>query len=209
MNFSELQRETIELIKDQSPTILASVGDYINEVIGDIAERIKFPELKQVSSITTNTSTYWVNMPTTFSSRLTYAGTSTGEYAVLDGGIEELIRIYPSLAETGDIEHVVCEGGILYYHPIPATATVVTCIGYHKPVDLVNDNDTPSFIPTHLHREAVVNGAASKAYNAIEDGQEDKINMKLFRNLSEGGIVRIMEYVSRRRQVVSSSCWSV
>jgi hypothetical protein len=209
MNYTALQQELLLLLMDQSPGILAAVPDYINESIQQIAEDVKFPELKQVCSVTTDISTYFVNMPANFSSRLLYAGDSNYEYKVLDGGIEELIKLYPSLAESGDIQHLTLEGNILYYHPIPTVAKVITCIGYCKPALLVNGTDTPSFIPDYLHRDAIVNKAAVFAYSIIEDGIEGgMVNTKVLSGLAENGINKLRAYVSRRRSVISKSMWS-
>lgn len=210
MNFFELRREVKEIVKDASPAITLSIPDFINEAIQQIAEEVKFPELKQVTAITTSVSTYWVNMPTGFSSRLMYAGNSDGKYVIL-GTLEELVELYPTLAEVGSIQHTVLEGNILYYHPIPAEATIITCIGYFKPASLVNDTDTPSFIPDFLHRESIVNKASALAYNIIEDESDDntgKLNTKLFTGFAGNGIIKIKEWVSRRRPVTSSSVWS-
>jgi len=210
MNYSELQREVKSVVHDASPNILLSIPDYINESVQQIAEDIKFPELKQITSVSTSTSTYYVNMSTGFSSRLSYAGNSDGEYKVLDGGIEELIRLYPSLDEVGDVEYVTLEGSILYYHPVPAVSVNIICIGYHVPPTLVNDTDTPSFIPEYLHRETIVNNAAALAYSIIEDGIEgEKVNTKVFMGLAAQGLNKIRAYVSRRRSVLSTSNWSV
>jgi hypothetical protein len=210
MNYSELQREVKGIIMDQSPSILIGIPDYINEAIQLIAEEVKFPELKQVTSVTTSTSTYYISMPVSWSSRLNYAGNSDGEYVVLDGGLEELIRLYPTLAETGDVKHLTLEGRVLYYQPVPATATVITCIGYHTPDILVNDTDTPDFIPEFLHRETVVNKVAEIAYSIIEDGVEgEKVNTAVFSSLARVGLDRVRAYVSRRRPVVGKSNWSV
>jgi hypothetical protein len=210
MNFAELQREVLSLVMDQSPNILVSVPDYINEAIQQIAEEARFPELRQVSSITTSTSLYYVNMPATFSSRLLYAGTVNGKLNLLEGGLEELLELHPVLTEVGDIKDAVCEGGIFYYQPIPAIAVTITCLGYHTPPVLASGADTPSFIPSFLHREAIVNAAAVGAYSIIEDGMEgDKINTKVFAALAENGLNKVRAYVSRRRPVVSNSNWSV
>jgi hypothetical protein len=209
MNFSELKRELVAVVQDASPEMLVSMPDLLNESVQQIAEEIKFPELKQITSVATSTSTYYVNMTSTFSSRLKYAGNSTGEYVILDT-LEELIQLYPGLAESGsDVDYVVLEGSILYYQPIPTTSVSITCIGYHVPDTLVNDADTPSFIPDYLHREAIVNKAAALAYNIIEDGADgDKVNTKVFTGLAEIGLNKLRAYVSRRRKVTSSSMWS-
>ena len=90
MTYKEMQNEVLSLLMDQSPLILAGVPNYINTAIQQIAEDVRFPELRQVSSVTTSTTTYYVNMPTGFSSRLTYAGDSDGQYTILNT-LEELI----------------------------------------------------------------------------------------------------------------------
>lgn len=209
MNLGELQREFNAIVQDASSEIVASTIDYINEAIQQIAEEIRFPELKQVTSITVSPYNYYVNLPVSFSGRLKYAGNSSGSYKILEGGIEELISLYPSLAEQGDIAHVAMEGNLFYYHPIPSAAVTVTCIGYLVPNLLVNDLDTPSFIPEYLHRETIVNKAAMIAYNIIEDGLVgDKVNTGVLAALAEGGMNKLRAYVSRRRQVVGQSKWS-
>jgi hypothetical protein len=208
MTFLEMQTELLAILQDAG-TVAVGVPDRINEAVQGIAEDVKFPELRQVSSVVTSISTYYVNMPTGFSSRLKYCGDSDGEYKILDT-LEDLIRLYPALDETGDIAYVACEGGILYYQPIPTVAKTLTCVGYHVPALLVDDGDTPSFIPSYLHREAIVNAAAVGAYSIIEDGMEgDKINTKVFAALAENGLNKVRAYVSRRRPVVSTSNWRV
>jgi hypothetical protein len=208
MDFSELQREVKSVVGDQSPTILLTIPDCINEAIAQIAEEVHFPELRQISSVAVSTTTYFANMPTTFSSRLKYAGNSDGQFKILDS-LEELLELYPALDSTGDIEYVHCSGNILYYQPIPTVATNVTCVGYHSPALLVNDTDTPSFIPSYIHRDAIVNRAAAVCYNIIEDGVEgEKINTRVFTGLAEMGLNKIREYISRRRPVVGRSVWS-
>lgn len=208
MNFSELQREVKSIVGDQSPTILLTIPDAINEAVAQTAEDVRFPELRQVSTVTTSISNYYVNMPVGFTGRLKYAGNSEGAYTILDE-LADLIAIYPTLAESGAVEYVVCEAGILYYQPIPAVAVSITCIGYSTPAVLVNDTDTPSFIPEFLHREVLVNKAAAVCYNIIEDGVEgEKVNTRMFSMLAEVGVNRVREYISRRRSVTSKSVWS-
>lgn len=207
MDYSELQREVKAIIKDASPNIIASVPDYINEAIGQIADEVGFPELRQVCTVTTSTSTYYTNMPASFSGRLKYAGNSSGKFNILDS-LEDLLDLFPNLDESGDVEYVVCVGNILYYQPIPVVAANITCTGYFNPELLVNPTDTPSNFPSYLQRESIVNKAISIAYAAIEDGVEgDQVNTKLFVGLANLGIIKLKEYVSKRRSVVSKSVW--
>jgi len=114
------------------------------------------------------------------------------------------------LDEVGDIEYIVCEGNILYYNPIPSVATTIICIGYHLPNELINDTDTPTFIPSYLHREVIVNKVLVSAYNMIEDGMDgEKVNTKIFMQLAEMGLYKMQAYVSKRRAVTGKSCWGM
>lgn len=210
MTLGEMQREFNAIVQDASAEILVSTVDYINEAVQQIAEEVNFPELKQVVAVITNPDAYYVNMPVAFSGRLKYAGNSSGKHKILDGGIDEMLEWYPSLDEQGNIIHVALDGKLLYYHPVPAEATVITCVGYAVPPLLVHELDTPSFIPDYLHREAIVNKAASIAYNTIEDGLVgEKVNTLVFAGLAEVGLNKLRAYVSRRRCVVGKSIWSV
>jgi hypothetical protein len=147
-------------------------------------------------------------MPATFTGRLSYAGNSDGKYRILDGGITALIELFPTLAESGDIEYLTLEGGILYYQPIPTVAVSITCIGYKLPDTLVNDADTPSFIPSYLHRETIVNKAAQIIFTRIEDGIDvDKVNTKVYEGLYNIGLNKYKAYISRRRPVNAQSNW--
>jgi hypothetical protein len=210
MNFQELQRELKDVIQDSSATIVASIPDYINEAVQQIAEDVNLPTLKKVFSLTTSTSLYYVNTASTFSGRLKYVGDSTQEYSVIDGGLEALLGLHPDVTESGDIDFIALEGNVLYYLPIPATAVALTCIGYNFPATLVNDTDTPSDIPSFYHREIIVNKAAAIAYSVIESGasEKDKTNYMLFNSMYEAGLNRLRGWASRRRSNIVTSYWS-
>lgn len=209
MNYEELQREVKSIIMDQSPSILLSVPDYINEAIQQIADEIDLPTLKTIFSLITSDTTYYTNIPATFSGRLRYVGDGDVEYKPLDGGIEELLRLHPDITETGDIEDIALEGNILYHLPIPTTVKTFYCVGFNKPSTLVNNTDTPTDIPDFLHREVICNKAVALAYNVIEDGIEnEKVNTAVFEALSKRGEDKLRTWVTRRRSPVGRSCWS-
>lgn len=210
MNFQELQRELKDIIQDNSATVVASIPDYINEAVQQIAEEVDLPTLKSVFSLTTSTSLYYVSTPTTFNGKLKYVGSSSKKYNILDGKLEDLLELYPDVTESGDIDSVVLEGNLLYYLPIPSTAVALTCIGYNFPATLEDDTDTPSDIPSFYHREAIVNKAAAIAYSVIESGatKEEKINFLLFNKLAEVGLNKVRAWLSRRRSSLVTSVWS-
>ena len=209
MNYLELQREVKTVISDASPTILVSIPDMVNEAIQLISEETYLPALKTMFTVTTNTSAAYTTVPSSFSGKLTYVGTSDGEILIKQS-LEELLREYPALDEVGDVEAVVLEDSVLWYQGIPSTETTLTCVGYNTPTALVNDTDTPDSIPEYLHRGLIVNKVAMICYNIIEDGMEaDKVNTKLFESLYQQSIIKLCEWVSRRRVNKVAKAWTV
>lgn len=209
MNYSELQREIKTVVSDASPTILVSIPDMINEAIQLIAEEAYLPSLKTMFTVTTNTSVAYTTVPTAFSGKLTYVGTSDGEITRYNN-LEELIREFPTLDEVGDIEGVTLEGTVLWYQKIPSAATTLTCIGYNSPVTLSNDTDTPDCIPEYLHRGLIVNKTAMLCYNIIEDGMEaEKVNTRLFEGLYQKHVIKLGEWVSKRRINKVVNAWTI
>jgi hypothetical protein len=210
MNFGELQREVKTIVQDASAEILVSIPDFINEAYLQICEEVKPPSLKVIFSVSLSTSVAWINMPTVFSGKLTYVGNSDGKIDVLDN-LEDLVELYPSMTETGDVECVFLQGNVLWYQKIPTVATSLICIGYNSPVVLLNETDEPSEIPTQLQRGLLVNKAAGLAYNIIEDVSidKDKVNTRLFASLYEIERMKMLNWVSSRRSNITTSCMSV
>jgi hypothetical protein len=203
MNFTKLKEELELIVQDDSADITTRSGDLINEALGEIAEDVNPPGLKETFTVMTTTAAY-ASLPSNFSGRMTYAGTSDGELGILSE-IEMLHRKYPGIAEAGDVAVVVPDNDLLYYQPIPSVATAITCIGYMDPDVLVEGTDTPEWIPFFLHRELVVYKAASIAYNMIEDGVDSpKINTTLYTNLYNGALKRMLEWVRNRTKRVTT-----
>jgi hypothetical protein len=210
MNFGELQREFKTVVQDASAEILASMPDFINEALLQVCEETRPPSLKVIFSQSLSMSVAWVNTPTLFSGKLTYVGDNNGEIKVLNT-LEDMIREYPTMTETGTVECVVLQGKVLWYQKIPTVSTTLACIGYNSPAALSSPNDTPEDIPTYLHRGLLVNKAAANAYSIIEDAIEDKdkINTKLFLSLYEQSKHQMLAWVSSRRTNISVSCMRV
>jgi hypothetical protein len=141
---------------------------------------------------------------------LKYVGTSEGSYKILDGGLDELISIYPSLAVEGDLVHFALEGDILWYQQIPTTATSLTLIYYAVPDTLTDGSDIPTDIPEVLHRDLIVNKSCEILFDLIEDGVNvQKVNTLECRGKYEVAVGKLQSWVSKRRGSVGRSFWRV
>lgn len=211
MDFSQLNREVLGFIGDQSQNILLSVPDVINDAVQNAAEEVTLPTLKRLFTVVTSISASYVNLPSAFSGKLRYIGDVNGPLSLLDGGLEALLSAHPDLTAVGTTEDYVQEGNILYYSPIPTVAVSVICVGYNYPATLVNPTDTPTDIPPMLHRPVICFKAAMDLYSVIEDGMEaEKVNTAMFSNLYEKqGLNKLREWADRRKSHVGHSCWSV
>lgn len=203
MNFTALKQELLMTVQDSSLDITTRAGDFINEALGLIAEETNPPGLKMQFTVPTVVGVAYASLPTTFSGRLTYAGTSEYNIEIADQ-VEVLYRQYPGLAETGDITIVAVENTLLYYQPIPLTVTNILCVGFGLPTLLVAGSDIPSFIPEFLHRELIVYRAAAVAYNLIEDGMDGrKVNTEMYNALYRAAVAKMAAWVSHRGKVVT------
>ncbi len=105
---------------------------------------------------------------------------------------------------------------MLWYQKIPAEAESLMLILYKNPAELEEDDDTPSDLPSSLHKLLLVNGASHLIYNEIEDGVEgEKINtavqfgFSFNENNKHSGIVKLRAHFGRRRvhHIMSESGW--
>ena len=188
--FSELKEKVELLINDDS--FEDYLGDFINQGVSEIAGGMPslldgienpipniltppLPELFTIDTVTTSTSDAFVNMPVDFQRDLQLVVSSTGSEIDIAHSFIEFAETYPLLNKTGRISEAIEHGRKLYYQGIPASAETLTLHYYRKPVDMEDDDDVPDGIPSHLHISLLVNFAAWKAYEHIEDGLEGEI----------------------------------
>lgn len=213
MTYKELQDAVADKVKDTSASIVAMIPDVINEAVQQITDEVPMPSLKLVGTVSTVVSQEWVNITSTitsFSGRILYAGTTDGELTVMDGGLEELYAKYYDLDEDGDLEAVALEGNILWYYKTPATATSITLVYYAYPTTMIADGDTPSDLPSLLHRDLIVNKAASIIFDQIEEGVEgEKVATASCLSQYNAAVLRLRGWLNRRRPNVGRSYWSV
>jgi len=189
--FEELKIRVGNLVKD--PELTDSFGNFINQGVNEIAggmpsatlETITppLPDLFTIDDVTTDTSLAYVDMPTTYHRNLQFAASENGSEIAIANSFIAFAESYPLLDRQGNISEVVEKGGKLYYQGIPSAAETITLHFFRKPVDMSDDSDTPDGIPEHLQYALLANFAAWKAYEIIENGMEDAINIVKYRDL--------------------------
>ena len=181
--FAELIARADALIQDTSLTAL--LGGFINQGVYEIAGGMQsvlgfgitppLPMLFTIGTVATSTSAAYVSMPDNFHRNLQLVVSSNGSEIDIAHSLIDFTESYPLLDRSGGISEVVEHGNRLYYQGIPTTSETLTIHYYRKPVDMVETTDTPDGIPEHLQMSLLVNFAAWKAFEFIEDGLEGEI----------------------------------
>jgi hypothetical protein len=178
MTYEELIAKVALIIQDGSFTD-SDIGGYINQAQHEIAGGMQsalgdwitppLPQLFTIDTVTTVTDAAYVSMPVTFHRSLQFAAASGGYEIDIAPSFLSFSETYPLLDQSGRISEVVEFGGNFYYQGIPTTAEDVTLHFYRLPVDMEDDDDTPDGIPLHLQSSLLVNHAAWKIFDLIED----------------------------------------
>jgi len=192
MTFAELIAKVSTIIQDDSFTD-EDIGVYINQAQAEIAGGMQsalgswqtppLPQLFTIGTVTTVTDAAYVSMPVNFQRSLQFAAAASGYEINLAESFLSFSETYPLLDQSGRISEVVEFGGNFYYQGIPTTAENVTVHYYRSPVDMEDDDDTPDGIPLHLQHSLLVNHAAWRIFDVIEDDfSEPGINTQRYQN---------------------------
>ena len=142
----------------------SALGDWITPVL---------PDLLTIDTITTSVDDAYVSMPSDFQRRLQFVASAAGAEIDIEDDFIGFVETYPLLDQSGAITSVIEKGGKFYYQGIPTEAIDITIHYYRTPVDMSLDaTDVPDGIPVHLQKELLVNHAAWKLFELIEDGIE-------------------------------------
>ncbi len=202
MTLAELKAQVKRIVQD--PDYDDELTGFINTAVMETAgkilpdgRRIKLPDLDATDTITTvsvNGDDFPAAMPTDFHHSLYWVGSAAQCKRI--GRIEDyenfrtFLRRYPdpALDATGAIQEVARRGKSFYYQPL--AVDTLTRNYYRKPVAMVEDTDEPDGIPESLHASLLVNHAAWKIYDEIEDGIEDpKTNTNHYLGLYMSAVV--------------------
>jgi hypothetical protein len=207
MNLGQLKDEVIVVLGDTS--FNSSLDNWINNAVEQAIDDANVPGFKEILSVDTVLDTAYTTLGVTCSGRILYVGTATAELA---GGVvtlEHMMKMYPGMNEAGDVEYVAVEGNMLYYQGIPSTVTPLTLLHRRKPVAMVEDDEEPEGIPSHLHLNVIVPRAAMFGFDRIEDGVEgEKVNTISQAIRYKQGLHDLMCWCAKRVPHRSTSIWS-
>lgn len=183
--FSELISRVDKIVADTDYTDL--IGDFINQGVLEIAGGMQstlgehrtppLSKLFTIDTIDTDTTLAYIDLPSTYHRDLQFIVNGKGFSVSIPNSFLSFSESYPLMDRTGDVYEALENGGKLYYQGIPSTADTLTLHFYRFPIDMEDDDDTPDGIPEHLQIALLVNFAAWKIFDQIEDGLDDaKIN---------------------------------
>jgi len=182
-----------DIIQDSSYSD-ATILKYLNRGIRQIAGGVflTYPDRTQVFSsalpnlltsdtVSTDANPY-VSLPTDFGRGLVAVASASADTLVtISESFAEFLDYYPTLDLSANVTMVAVRGTRLYYQGIPSASDTLTLHYYSTPTDLSLDADTPSCLPSHLHEELLVNYAAMKIYDQLEDGIDGaKVNTESY-----------------------------
>lgn len=193
MTYEELIAAVSNIIQDDSFSEI-DIGKYLNqgqlEIAGGMLSALgdwitpPLPGLFKIDTVSTATDAAYVSLPSDFQRSLQFAASASGYELDIANTFIQFSETYPLLDRSGRIAEVAVFGGLLYYQGIPTTSEDITIHYYRSPTDMSDNDDTPDGIPTHLQRPLLVNYAAWKIYELIEDDfQEPGQNIQRYQNL--------------------------
>jgi len=155
------------------------------------------PDLEISENVETKTDRAWVTLPANYHRKLNfcYSVAQNGRVKILKS-LQHLKSKYPGLIQTGNVWHVTQSGGRIYYQGIPSTVDTLT-LGYYKLPPILNkDDETPTFLPNHLHKKLLVNYACKELFSVIEDGVEGrKVNTSYHEGEGEKALADLEKFL--------------
>ena len=193
MTYAELIAKVSNIIQDSSFSDLA-IGEYLNQAQAEVAGGMlstlgswitpPLPRLFTIGTVTTSIDSPYVSMPATFQRSLQFAASSAGYEIDITSSFISFSETYPLLDQIGRISEVAEFGGNLYYQGIPNVAEELTVHFYRAPTIMDDDDDVPDGIPIHLQSSLLINHAAWKIFDLIEDDfSEPGINTQRYQTM--------------------------
>jgi hypothetical protein len=206
MTFKEIQDEVFVCVKDSS--LESRIPGIVNDVLQEVVNEVHIPALKTLTTVGTVVGQSYTNLPDRMTGRLLFVGTETGKLAQADGGLSELLEDDPTMSTTGDLSKVALEGTVLWYISQPLVVTNIVLLIYKEPLSLVADGETASCLPSYIHRDLLVYGAAKVLWNIIEEGIDgEKVNTAVYEGFYQKGLDKLRAWVGKQTNHLSRSVW--
>ncbi|MCK5849600.1 MAG: hypothetical protein KAH23_01700 [Kiritimatiellae bacterium] len=201
MNLEQIEAGVSEIIQDES--FSERIKDFVNMGINEIAGAKKLATLDTADSVDCLSTLDRVALPDDYLHGLYYV--SDGESIIgvpaYYDKIARFLRYAEGISGTGKIVDVVLDGNFLRYRQRETKTLHLRYFG--KPTLLEKLTDVPDFLPEHLQEGLLVNYAASKIFNLIEDGIEDpKTNTRMCLSAFQGALSDLTMYTIETDQPV-------
>lgn len=184
MNISTILDHVERKIQDSSYSRSPDLLNFVNMGIGEIASEVVLPSLLTYDTVTCTPDGFTVDMPDDFYAHLRFAHNQTKDRRIrLYYNLSIFLERFAGLNRSGDV-YAVCEhGGQLYYQCVPATDQDVRIWYAKEPTVFTEDNtDEADFLPKHLQGPLLINYAAMKVFEEIEDDGQP-VNFEKYFNL--------------------------
>lgn len=211
MRFGVLQDEVFVGLKDTADAIISRIPSMINQARNEISIDVELPALRVITTVNTVLNQAWVALPSGNAQRLLFIGTASGRVPFVEGGLTNLLSVYPLLDKVGDVECVVLEGSTLYYQGIPETITALIAYYTIFPTPLASSDSQPSELPEPLQRPLILHKTLELFYDELEEGMEDGIkpNKVYHEGQYKKYKFQLLEWAARRSHHVITSRWAV
>jgi hypothetical protein len=192
MTVAEIEKRVLRLVRDSSYE--GGVLEFINDGIEFIAGNKNLGTLETSGTVTCSTDSDNVDLPDDYMRNV---------YHVSDGDnligtpqhyhdFARFLRYHQDLTSEGSVFDVCVKGNSLYY--ASREDIDLTVRYFKKPTELTKRSDTPSCIPSQLHR-LLVYYCAWQIFDEIEDGIDDpKTNMHAYESKFFGMLPEIDQY---------------
>ncbi len=174
----------------------------MNNGLRYISGKVLLPDLETWADVTTDPNENHIPMPADYQKNLRYCHSTTHnrEVRVL-GSPLQAFRQFSILDQTGRVIMVMVQGRNLYYQRVPSSAETLRVNYFKYPERLSTRWDKPTCLPAHLTYDLLVNYAAFKLYERIEDGVEgQKINTQYYKMLFDTAMGDLVEYLGPERK---------
>lgn len=168
MNFERLKEELALAVHDSN--LETYFESWINDAVREIATDFDLPDLrlKTPATLSTTTSNWLYDMPSTYHKKCFKCRNSTGTPIRISNDIQDIEALDYSHADTGDnVQCVAIEGDNIAIYP---KANDTLSLWYFRlPVDMSADTDEPDGIPPQFAERVIISKVIVKNFRLLTD----------------------------------------